>query len=1680
MAEKQYLDDDGNPTAPPASLNAKSPKATAAPNSVKELKDAASKLKPVVPPAGYVLSSYSPTKLEQIRNAVANTAIGHSLEQTMPKVADALHMRPSETVNSPTYAQHKDQLVAPEYATDAVSKLIPAMLGQSDKERMEGALRGVGGLTSGKSMATMAGTAAAAALTAGVINPASAQVLSRLVSGGFTLDMLHGLYQQSKEYRKAVDEGDMAEAHKIQGEMGVTGIMALLTGKHALTSHPFTPIAPKDVPTRARANVLYRSPMGEVRQAKGEAPSVWMSPDAWKSFMGALYPEENHLATNGLNLPADDRLLGFVQDTNFASDPNMAEVQKILGEAHKVADKGGVAVGSKTGRGVQHAVNVMREELNHTWQRKLTDSGNYDEHLKPGVFSHLNRNIPQGMYDHLIDNGYDEYNSPQMASEAAVKLMDGRPERFGVTDDQAVDYLDNYFNEVANQHGAQALESLKHVRGSAAETKARIIDEHNRLANRGTDGGTFQGVADRGQGSAAQSLPSEGGKVNDDQLGTASGRGVSGVAGGGQAGLATPAQAVENSGQATVNPSATGELATNAVQPGSAVPAAIPGGTGTPEDTLFNREQEKPTWYLKSERLIDEKMKGSQPADAVRKMLISGGVKPEEMQWTGLDDFLGSKGNMKVTPDEVKKYLAENSLKLNEVTKGDELKVRPSEDYEGEFEVVDKNGRVRFGGDSKEEAQDYADAENRRATKYESYVLPNGENYREMLLTAPVLNESPHSKALTSFREKMDEKYDGRPYGNLSPEEQQELTRLTAANDAAPAPTYFHSSHWDEPNIIAHIRYNDRTIPARTDIDLPDVERRIMQAVGAKDAKHLGSGAPGAALHKGLIDEAEAAAYSKSKGYRNPELNAKADKKLLHLEEVQSDWHQQGRSEGYKDDAEKERLKELAKQLVVAYGKMKEAGGQYRAALKNDPNFERIDSPEMRALHDKHVAAEREHDRIEKEIASASEGKVPDAPFKKTWHEMALRRMVKHAVENGYDGLSWTPGEAQAKRYDLSKKISRVKLHENRLTAYNHDDYTVHDETYPDTSKIADVIGKDAAEKLNNAEPDRFGVRQISGLDLKVGGEGMHGFYNKIIPEYLNKFGKKFGAQVDKVPLPTYDDEHDYYSKGGKFWVQDGDSDVAGPFNTRQEAAAKVDELNEASSVVQYLPITPEMRESLGKEGVPLFNREQVKTPEFKKWFGDSKAVDKDGEPQVLYHGTPSRETINEFKVPEDGQREGSVIWLTPNKSYAASYGARGFEPDESGIAVGKNKAHVIPVYARSVNPFDVENKADYAKYKREQEKTGALSVVDYAKQNGYDSVRFNKSELAVFDPKQVKSAIGNSGAFDPKDPNILRNREKASPAADGKDKAEEKETKYKFGSTQANLPEGSPAHGAILSMQNQIPADDLAGKGKDVDEPHVTLRYGLKTNLTPELRKFIESQPPFEASIGATTSFPPSEYSDGASPIVAAVESPELHRLNKEIEEQGEFEPSSFPEYKPHVTVAYVKPESAKKYTGMKDAEGKKFPINSIAVSDRDGNKVDITLKGETPDAEQDSPTDLDANTNVEGEDGTTPEQAGTGTTGGAPNAIIPVQGGTVLASAPVQNIPVARVHVSAPHVTERSVTVPLETALGAHSVQTTRILPREVIMAMARQQNPSRTVGSVRELIKEAKERMGNKVVP
>ena len=141
-------------------------------------------------------------------------------------------------------------------------------------------------------------------------------------------------------------------------------------------------------------------------------------------------------------------------------------------------------------------------------------------------------------------------------------------------------------------------------------------------------------------------------------------------------------------------------------------------------------------------------------------------------------------------------------------------------------------------------------------------------------------------------------------------------------------------------------------------------------------------------------------------------------KKNLFLEEIQSDWHQAGKQEGYRVPVD---TKELARQLDNA----NDAYQTVSKRLAANPE-------DAQAKADAH-AAFQETQRLERayNAATAQRG-VPDAPFKNDWHELVMKRMLREAAEKGYDRLSWTTGDQQAERYDLSKHIGRVEYDPKR------------------------------------------------------------------------------------------------------------------------------------------------------------------------------------------------------------------------------------------------------------------------------------------------------------------------------------------------------------------------------------------------------------------------------------------------------------------------------------------------------------------------------------------------------------------------------------------------------------------------------------------------------------------------
>jgi hypothetical protein len=155
----------------------------------------------------------------------------------------------------------------------------------------------------------------------------------------------------------------------------------------------------------------------------------------------------------------------------------------------------------------------------------------------------------------------------------------------------------------------------------------------------------------------------------------------------------------------------------------------------------------------------------------------------------------------------------------------------------------------------------------------------------------------------------------------------------------------------------------------------------------------------------------------------------------------------------------------------------------------------------------------------------------------------------------------------------------------------------------------------------------------------------------------------------------------------------------------------------------------------------------QTNTPEFKKWFGDSKVVDADGMPLVVYHGTTRDVVRFDQSAPKSTMNaDAEGLYFTAFHDDASNYAAY----PRSGDAAGAN---VMPVYVSLKNPKIVDSDsfetAFVSKSKRQE-----------LERQGYDGMMTaDKAEIVAFRSEQVKSAIGNNGMFDTSNPNILFSR---------------------------------------------------------------------------------------------------------------------------------------------------------------------------------------------------------------------------------------------------------------------------------------------------------------------------------
>ena len=532
-----------------------------------------------------------------------------------------------------------------------------------------------------------------------------------------------------------------------------------------------------------------------------------------------------------------------------------------------------------------------------------------------------------------------------------------------------------------------------------------------------------------------------------------------------------------------------------------------------------------PAFYSQLQRAIERvparlsTMSAPQWAQWLKANASKLGVKQDEVTWSGIDDYLKLRGRDKIDSGELAAWVGANGVRVEDVLIGGPLSPNAV------AQIIRDNDNLGF--DSVNQAYNAIKADYRRdpssldvwdiseadrfairraldadqrPTKYGDYTVPGSTKYRELLLTLP----TREPRGLNQIAQSM---Y-GKQFGDLDDDEANSVTR--AEREEKKAGNY-KSSHWDQRNILAHVRVDERT-----DAD---------------------------------------------------------GKRVLFVNEVQSD------------------------------------SGQDRR--KGKTNWQ---AP----------------------FITKTEG----------WLNLALKRIAMLAVEGGYDKVAFISGKQATDLYQLSNQIDRIDYNRNGDGTYNLSAIKDRREVFvkedvPEV-ELEDIVGREIAQKMVGGEGRRreefdevdrlesdddeagdfdYGAtrpKTLSGLDIEVGGDGMKGFYDQIVPQAISKLLPKLGGgKLTAVSIPDGNAGREVvaaeipgermwgvYDRQKGRWLSSWDAET---YATDPEDAEMMGE-SAAKSIASVImrdagvmleqagfEVTDKMRDTV-LSGVPLFSRERAGT----------------------------------------------------------------------------------------------------------------------------------------------------------------------------------------------------------------------------------------------------------------------------------------------------------------------------------------------------------------------------------------------------------------------------------------------------------------------------------------------------
>lgn len=405
------------------------------------------------------------------------------------------------------------------------------------------------------------------------------------------------------------------------------------------------------------------------------------------------------------------------------------------------------------------------------------------------------------------------------------------------------------------------------------------------------------------------------------------------------------------------------------------------------------------------------------------------------------------------------------------------------------------------------------------------------------------------------------------------------------------------------------------------------------------------------------------------------------------------------------------------------------------------------------------------------DVATSIFGKVPNLghAYDRSWH---INTLVKRVLGNANPELI----NSQINRARKSNRSERVAKLENKLSKsdeyYNYLKYPLRDLV----ASLPELKSQDLKKNLNSAKVDPFEPIRDAFPDGEqrpiesILGE-MSAINDKYYPDALATHNEirgmgeilkdDYGVEIKQEFLD------DLYRKSRGMTKEEHAQFKVEEQKTLNELFNPefndVKDLGGGSKLIK--PIDPD------KNYMP------PTSPEFNNWFGDSKVVDKDGNPRVVYHAN-TEAIIKEFSPSVELHKDYYQKILPKTRGSDAEKYKRFFKKDhtseewallvEEGYEKGlglqdefwfSSKPEtagygdvVTPVYLSIKNPKILENEAGgYGTYADNINLLSDKDGVIIKKATGEEGLEY----YVIRNPTQIKSATGNKGTFDPSNPDI-------------------------------------------------------------------------------------------------------------------------------------------------------------------------------------------------------------------------------------------------------------------------------------------------------------------------------------